>query len=224
MTSPSSQSEEAYIKQRYTRWRGQAVPFDYKKVKSARLAQILRDTGGLPPRALELGVGPGGIAGPLSRNGFQVIGLDLSPEALERAREYCRDDRVVLLRGSGFALPFQDESIPLVYASQVLHLFDDAGRLRLMQEVRRVLRRGGRFVFDLKNVMPHAMRYWTSTVARRHRNFPSTARIEHLLQDARFGDVEMRAGVIPGLGAVNVPNIGMLRSVAHTRFFNARKP
>ena len=47
---------------------------------------------------------------------------------------------------------------------------------------------------------------------------------EQLLQDARFGDVEMRAGVIPGLGALNVPNIGMLRSLAHTRFFIARKP
>ena len=124
MTSSSSQSEEAYIKERYTRWRGQTVPFEYKKAKSTRLAQILRETGGLPPRALELGVGPGGIAGPLSRNGLQVVGIDLSPEALERAREYCRNDRVLLLRGSGFGLPFRDNTFPLVYASQVLHLFD----------------------------------------------------------------------------------------------------
>lgn len=223
MTPPSSKSEETYIRQRYTRWRDMAVPFDYKEVKSTRLAQILRETGGLAPRALELGVGPGGIAGPLSRNGMQIVGIDLSPEALERAREYCRRDRVSLLRGSGFSLPFQDESFPIVYASQVLHLFDDAGRLRLMQEVRRVLRPGGRFIFDLKNVLSHPLRYWGSKPARRRRNFPNTTQVRSMLYQADFADVDIRAGVMPGLGAIELPNMRILQAIAHTRFFIARR-
>ena len=200
-----------------------AVPFAYKHTKSVRLAQILDETGGLTSLALELGVGPGGIAGPISRRGMRVVGIDLSQEALDRATEYCRDDDVVLLRGSGFALPFRDASLPLVYASQVLHLFDDDGRLRLMSEVKRVLRPGARFVFDLKNVGSHPIRYWRSPARRRRRNFPTTRQIQTLLARAGFTHVDVRPGVMPGLGAIQVPNVGVFRAVTHTRFFIARK-
>jgi SAM-dependent methyltransferase len=222
MSTPSSRSEEAYIKRRYERWKGMAVPFAYKETKSLRLAQILGDTGGLVPTALELGVGPGGIAGPMSRRGMRIVGIDLSPEALQRAQEYCRQDQVALLRGSGFALPFPNESFSLVYASQVLHLFENDGRLRLMREARRVLRPGARFVFDMKNALSHPLRYWTSSVDRRQRNFPTTDEIRTLLERAGFASVELRPGVLPGLGAVRVPNLGIFRLVAHTRFFVAR--
>ena len=201
-----------------------AVPFAYKETKSVRLAQILGETGGLAPTALELGVGPGGIAGPMSRRGIQIVGIDLSPEALNRAKEHCRGDRVVLLRGSGFALPFQSESFPLVYASQVLHLFDNDGRLRLMREARRVLRPGGRFVFDMKNFLSHPVRYWTSSAKRKQNNFPGTKEIETLLKEAGFASVDVRPGVMPGLGAVQVPNASLFRVMAHTRFFVARTP
>ena len=201
-----------------------AVPFAYKETKSIRLAQILGETGGLTPAALEVGVGPGGIAGPLSRRWMRVVGIDLSLEALERAKEYCRDDRVMLLRGSGFSLPFRDQSFPLVYAAQVLHLFDTDGRLRLMHEVRRVLRPGARFVFDMKNAFSHPLRYWTSSASRKLRNFPSTDEIQALLDRAGFRDVEVRPGVMPGLGAVQVPNAGLFRALAHTLFFIARTP
>jgi SAM-dependent methyltransferase len=222
MTTPVSRLEEDYIKQRYERWRDMAVPFAYKETKSVRLAQILNQTGGLTPTALELGVGPGGIAGPMSRRGMRVVGIDLSPDALLRAKEHCRGEAVALLRGSGFALPFSDRSFPLVYASQVLHLFDNEGRLRLMREVKRVLQPGARFVFDMKNVLSHPLRYWTSTSSRKRRNFPATRELEELLRSAGFSSVEVHPGVLPGLGAVQVRNAGIFRAVAHTRFFIAR--
>jgi len=222
MTRPSLLSDEDYIKQRYRRWRHTLVPFSYKQTKSVRLAQILEETGGLSSVALELGVGPGGIAAPLSRRGVRVVGIDLSAEALERAKQYCRNDDVALLRGSGFRLPFPDSSISLVYASQVLHLFDNKIRLRLMQEVRRVLRSGARFVFDMKNVWSHPLRYWMSPAKLKRRNFPSTAEVRTLLDCAGFGDVELRPGVMPGLGARQVPNVNLLRAMSHTRFFIAR--
>jgi SAM-dependent methyltransferase len=222
MTTPSSLSEEDYIKRRYERWRYMNVPFAYKETKSIRLAQILSDTGGLAPLALELGVGPGGIAAPMSRRGMHVVGIDLSPEALLRARHHCRDDRVALLRASGFALPFRDGSFPLAYASQVLHLFDNDRRLKLIGEVRRVLRPGARFVFDMKNVLTHPVRYWTSSTSQRRRNFPSTGEIRTLLDRAGFGAVEIWPGVMPGLGARDVPNAAFFRALTHTRFFIAR--
>ena len=131
---------EAYITARYERWRTMTVPFEYKRSKSERLAAILLQTGGFPKRALELGVGPGGIAGPLSHHGIRLVGMDLSIEALLRAKDHCKNDDVSLLRGSGFSLPFASGSFPVVYASQVLHLFDHDGRLALMREARNRLR------------------------------------------------------------------------------------
>ena len=221
MTTSASR-EEAYIKHRYERWRDMVVPFAYKETKSVRLAQILTRTGGLASPALELGVGPGGIASPMSRRGIRVVGMDLSPDALYRAQDRCRDDEVVLLRANGFALPFQKHSFPVVYASQVLHLFDNDRRLSLMQEVRRVLQPGGRFVFDMKNVLTHAVRYWMSSSNRKRRNFPATKEILALLAQAGFAHVEVHPGVLPGVGALELPNARVFTTLAHTRFFVAR--
>lgn len=214
---------EEYVKRRYERWRRMAVPFAYKHTKSQRLAQILERTGGLTKTALELGVGPGGIARPLSRLGVGVVGMDLSWDALVRAKDHCKSDDVALLRGSGFALPFQDRSFPLVYASQVLHLFDNDGRLLLMKEAHRVLQPGGRFVFDMKNVTTHPWRYLSSSPERKRDNFPSRGRIRSLLGDAGFQDVWTLPGVFPLVGAANLPNLALLRATAHTTFFVAKK-
>lgn len=201
-----------------------AVPFSYKETKALRLARVLRETGGLMPVGLELGVGPGGIAAPLSRQGMRIVGVDLSLEALGRAKEYCRGEQVALVRGSGFSLPFGDASFPVAYALQVLHLFDADGRLRLMREVRRVLRPGSRFVFDMKNVLSHPFRYWSATASQRERNFPATTEVQDLLRRAGFTDLEFRPGVIPGFGSVQPPNTGLFRAFTHTLFYVARTP
>jgi ubiquinone/menaquinone biosynthesis C-methylase UbiE len=224
MSDVKQDASEAYIKQRYERWRTMAVPFDYKRTKSGRLAEIIRATGGMPDTALELGVGPGGIAAPLSRNGIHVIGMDLSLDALMRAKEYCRQDDVRLVRGSGFTLPFASGSLPLVYASQVLHLFDNPERLALMKEVHRVLQSGGRFVFDMKNVVTHALRYLGSSPERKRRNFPPLRDLHELLAQAGFTQVETLPGLLPGIAATRLPNLGVVRLAAHTVFFIARRP
>jgi len=219
---PEAERDE-YIKRRYERWRLMAVPFDYKRAKSNRIAEIIKDTGGLPVTALELGVGPGGIAGPMSRQGMHVFGMDLSVDALFRAKEYCRDDKVSLLLGNGFALPFADRTFPLVYASQVLHLFDHDGRLSLMREAHRVLKPNGRFVFDMKNAVTHVFRYMRSSAERKQRNFPPLGELSALLRQAGFTDVEMRPGLLPGFSTARVPNLSLFNTIAHTVFFVARK-
>lgn len=214
---------DEYIKRRYERWRLMKVPFDYKRAKSDRIAEIIKETGGLPSAALELGVGPGGIAGPMSRRGVHVFGMDLSVDALFRAKDYCRDDAVSLLRANGFALPFPDRTFPLAYASQVLHLFDNPERERMMREVHRVLQPNGRFVFDMKNVVTHAWRYLRSSPKRKRRNFPPLSEVTQLLRQAGFGDVETRPGLLPGVTAARVPNLPLVQTLAHTVFFVARK-
>lgn len=93
-------------------------------------------------RALDLACGTGLIQRRLVRtlgpNG--VVGLDIHLPMLRRARGTLRDS--VLVRGDGVRLPFRDGSFDVVTAG---YLFKYVPLDPLANEVRRVLRPGGRF-------------------------------------------------------------------------------
>lgn len=213
---------EQYVTSGYARWSRIRIGFDYKERKGERIVEIMQGTCGLPPRALEIGIGPGGVAKAVARGGPHVVGMDLSPEGLTLARKHCADMHVSLLRASGFDLPFATGSFPVVYASQVLHIFDDEARLKMMREVRRVLAPGGSFIFDMKNLSSHPWRYVRTEPVRRRRNFPSPATILELLRQADFRDVQVRAGLFPLFGSSIGPVAGGLCALSHTRFYVAK--
>jgi len=76
-----------------------------------------------------------------------VTALDYSPLALDFAKEKTRDLPVSLLRCDALRLPFPDTSFDIVSMLDVLeHLRDDDVA---MQEVHRVLRPGGHFVWSV---------------------------------------------------------------------------
>jgi ubiquinone/menaquinone biosynthesis C-methylase UbiE len=97
---------------------------------------------------LEYGCGDGMNTVVLSRRGASVIGLDLSPELLALAKErlrvnQCHESSFVL--GSAHELPFEDESVDIVFGIAILHHLD----LGLAaSEVQRVLKKGGRAIFQ----------------------------------------------------------------------------
>jgi ubiquinone/menaquinone biosynthesis C-methylase UbiE len=217
----TTRADEALLSGRYKDRQDWPDNYRYKDVKGARYAQVMRESGGLPPRALEIGVGRGGVAVAVSRQGPAVIGLELSPDILRKAQDYARNTSVRLLQGSGFALPFRNGSLPLVYASQVLHLFDSPSRRSVMGEAFRVLASGGRFLFDMKNIPPHVMGYLASSPEKRQRNYPPDAELRAQLQDAGFSRVIVKPGVMPWFGWTNVPDLGLLRAITHTRFYVA---
>lgn len=219
----STDAAEAYVTDRYRLWRGVDVNFSYKQKKAARIARLIDESGGSERVALEIGVGPAGIAVALSRCGMKIIGLDISPDALDRARAHARSEDVALIRASGFKLPFKSGSLSLVYASQVLHLFESPQRLALLQDIHRVLRPGGRLLFDMKNAWSHLFKYIGTTPDRRRRNYPSRAEVLELLRQAGFVSVRTAAGVLPGVGPVTVPDVPLFRQLAHTTFYIGRR-
>ena len=214
--------EEPLLQQRYKNRQDWPDNYRYKDTKGARIARLIRE-GGVPSVALEIGVGRGGVAVAVSRRGVPIIGLELSPDILQHARAHAQGENVRLLQGSGFSLPFLSNSLPLVYASQVLHLFDTPSRLSLMREVHRVLEPGGRFVFDMKNLPMHVLRYLASNAAKRRRNYPSKSEVASMLREAGFESVVRKPGVLPLLSWDAVPNIPLVRAMTHTTFFIATR-
>ena len=94
-------------------------------------------------RILDLGCGDGQLTQRIAATGASVIGVDASPDmvAAARARGVKAD------QGSAEELPYPDRTFEALFSNAVLHWV--RGRDEMMDEVRRVLRPGGRFVAEM---------------------------------------------------------------------------
>ena len=103
---------------------------------------------------VELAVGTGRIAVPTARAGIPVIGVDESPGMIAVARERAEQEGVaelVDLRLGDLREPPVDERVPLVTIPfrSLLHMPDEAQKLRALQGAASVLEPDGRLVFDV---------------------------------------------------------------------------
>jgi ubiquinone/menaquinone biosynthesis C-methylase UbiE len=112
-------------------------------------------------RLLDVGCGPGSITRGLAERlaPGEVVGLDLSPDALAVAREDAAARGLAYLRyelGSVYELPFADASFDAVFAHQVLqHLREPRAAL---VEMLRVLKPGG--LVAVRDVDWGSVAYW----------------------------------------------------------------
>jgi ubiquinone/menaquinone biosynthesis C-methylase UbiE len=106
------------------------------------LARLGRGTTG---RMLEMGCGDGRIALGLARKGFEVSGIDISPTAVEWAKEKARelDIDADFREGLVTDLPFGDGSFDLVVDGHCLHCVIGGDRGTFLSEALRVLVPGG---------------------------------------------------------------------------------
>jgi SAM-dependent methyltransferase len=100
---------------------------------------------------LEVGCGAGVDLARFARGGAHVTGVDLAPSAIALARANFEQQglNARLEVADGEQLPFPDNSFDLVYAHGVVQYTANPGRL--VAECRRVVRPGGRAVFQVYN-------------------------------------------------------------------------
>jgi arsenite methyltransferase len=131
--------------------------------RAAQTLRVLEPGLRLPPssRLLELGAGRGGLSALLQERfkPGRLVVTDFDPRQVEAARAYLTQrfgsvpSALELREVDAKSLPFEDNSFDCVFAIMMLHHVEDQHseyreRPAVLREIRRVLVRGGAFVYS----------------------------------------------------------------------------
>jgi SAM-dependent methyltransferase len=121
---------------------GESLPWD-TGTPDPMLVEIVESRAITPGRTLEVGCGTGTNAIYLAQHGFEVVGVDVSPVAVEnaraKARGTCRFETIDFLNEAAPGGPFE-----FVFDRGCFHVFDeDHERARFAQNVADALVDGG---------------------------------------------------------------------------------
>jgi phosphatidylethanolamine/phosphatidyl-N-methylethanolamine N-methyltransferase len=119
----------------------------FGKIFYSRLEQVIEDLN-IPPGAkvLELGAGTG-TSFPAYPTHCEVVGIDLAPDMLARARQKIEENgwsHLRVLEMNALDLEFPDNTFDYVMAFHVVTVVPDP--VRMMQEAKRVCKPGGKIV------------------------------------------------------------------------------
>jgi ubiquinone/menaquinone biosynthesis C-methylase UbiE len=96
---------------------------------------------------LDVACGPGILSAAMAKSAREVVAFDLTPQMLKKAAQRCSEAglaNVTFREGNAAELPFADATFDAVVTRLSVHHFDQPKRV--MSEISRVLRPGGRFV------------------------------------------------------------------------------
>ena len=152
--------DEDAIKSAYRRW---APVYDHTfgRVASEGRKHAVEFINQGTGRVLEVGVGTG-LSLPSYARRLEIVGIDLSPEMLEKARERVAEERLTnitaLLEMDASELEFEDAYFDTVVAMYVMTVVPDPEKV--MRELSRVCRPGGDVIIVNHFSAEEGMRGW----------------------------------------------------------------
>ncbi|MEM9234483.1 MAG: class I SAM-dependent methyltransferase [Pseudomonadota bacterium] len=81
-----------------------------------------------------------------NRPGIDAVGIDLSSAYLKKAAKNVANPRVALVKGQAEHLPFDDDSVDILYSVYLFHELPPKVRIEVAREFGRVLKPGGLYV------------------------------------------------------------------------------
>ncbi len=156
----AAKMDEDTIKSAYRRW---APVYDHTFGRVAaegrkHAVEIINQSQG---RVLEVGVGTG-LSLPAYNHRLEIVGIDLSPEMLEKARERVTNEGLTNVTGlyemDAGDLKFPDASFDTVVAMYVMTVVPDPEKV--MRELSRVCRPGGEVIIVNHFSADDGMRGW----------------------------------------------------------------
>lgn len=105
-------------------------------------------------KVIDLGCSNGGWFDDYKKMNFRkIIGIDISKERVNQAKIRGCDETYVC---NAYELPFDNDSESCVISNGMfVHVLRDSDKLRILNEVYRVLRKNGIFIFDFTNPNPY---------------------------------------------------------------------
>ena len=101
-------------------------------------------------KILDIGSGTGHMTKWIESMGFEIVGVEPSAEMIGFARKNFPE--IKFTEGISSELPFADGTFDLVVAFEVLRYLDETENINTYNEVRRVLKKDGRFFFTQVNL------------------------------------------------------------------------
>lgn len=150
---------------------------------------VAKKWGAKEGKTLDVGTGTGLLALGFARSlpDMEVVGLDLSEEALQVARENVQKSGVLNISfemGDVQAMPFDDDTFDLVISSNTLHLIENP--VKMFNEIQRVLKPDGKFfISDFK-------RSWLAIFSNHFRASYTPDEIRDLLRQSELQKWEVK--------------------------------
>ena len=129
---------------------GHAEKYPWDMVVSFVFRNAPRDRARNEVRILEVGFGTGSNLWFAAREGFAVAGVEGSSSAVKFAQEWFKREQLSgdLRVGDFTQLPFENEIFDLVFDREALCCVGKQAHKQAISEVHRVLRNGGKFLFN----------------------------------------------------------------------------